>query len=53
MYTIHLQTGEVIRDSDNVVVAPCQSAEDPSFVAYIEWVKAGNQPTVVETEEII
>lgn len=48
MYTIYLLRGEVVRDADGKVVAPCQSATDPDFVAYIEWVNAGNQPTQVE-----
>jgi len=47
-YKIILSTGEVIRVSDLAVVAPCQSPEDPDFVAYIDWVNAGNQPDIVE-----
>ena len=46
-YTIILNTGEVIRNSDLKIVAPCQSAEDPDFVAYIDWINAGNQPEIV------
>ena len=46
-YKIILSTGEVIRDSDLVVVAPCQSTEDPDYVAYIAWINAGNTPTEV------
>lgn len=49
MYTIILDEGTVTRDSDGKVVAPCQSAEDPDFVAYINWVEAGNEPTVYNT----
>lgn len=45
MYTLKLSTGEV-RDIDGKVIAPCQSADDPAFVAYCEWVTAGNQPTI-------
>lgn len=49
MYTISRTTGEVVRVSDGKVVAPCQSAEDPDFLAYIRWVMVeGNQPTEVE-----
>lgn len=48
MYTINYATCEVVRVSDGKVVAPCQSAADPDFVAYIEWVEAGNEPTIVE-----
>lgn len=49
MYTIHLQTGEV-KDEAGVVVAPAQSSDDPAFVAYIQWVELGNQPTEITTE---
>lgn len=45
MYSIILSTGTVIRDSDQKVVAPCQSAEDPDFLAYNAWANAGNNPT--------
>lgn len=48
MYTISLSKGEVTRLSDAKIVAPCQSADDPDFVEYIEWVEAGNQPVIVE-----
>ena len=50
MYTIILDQGIVIRDSDGKVVAPCQSAEDPDFIAYNQWVEAGGQPTVYDTD---
>lgn len=46
MFTIYPETGEVIRNEDGRCVAPCQSADDPDFIAYIDWVNAGNQPTV-------
>lgn len=46
MYKIILQTGEVIREADGVVVAPCQSADEPNYVAYLEWVAQGNEPVV-------
>lgn len=49
MYTIILDEGAVMRDSDNVQVAPCQSVDDPDFVAYETWVEAGGQPTVLDT----
>ena len=48
MYTIYLLRGEVVRDSDGKIVAPCQSAEDPDFVEYTNWVKQGNQPLQLE-----
>lgn len=46
-YTLHVQTGTVTRDIDGLEVAPCQSADDPEFVAYIQWVEAGNEPRIV------
>lgn len=49
MYTIILDEGVVIRDSDAKVVAPCQSAQDPDFLEYILWVEAGNQPLILPT----
>ena len=50
MYTIILDQGIVTRDSDGKVIAPCQSADDPDFVAYNQWVEAGGQPTVYDTD---
>lgn len=47
-YTIKLTTCEVIRNSDNKVIAPCQSADDPDWLNYIAWVEAGNIPNEVE-----
>ena len=47
-YIISLTQGTVTRVSDGKIIAPCQSASDPDFVAYIEWVHAGNTPTEVE-----
>jgi hypothetical protein len=48
-YTLKLHYGEVVRDSDGKVVAPCQNADDPDFLAYLAWVEEGNAPTVDET----
>jgi hypothetical protein len=48
MYTFNSTTGEVVRDADGVVVSPCQSAEDPDFLAYVAWINEGNSPAVVE-----
>jgi hypothetical protein len=48
-YTIILDEGVVLRDSDGAQVAPCQSTQDPDFVAYIAWVEAGGEPTILET----
>lgn len=47
-YTLHVQTGTITRDIDGLEVAPCQSADDPEFVAYIQWVEAGNEPRTVD-----
>jgi hypothetical protein len=47
MYSLDLNTGIVTLDSDGTVVAPCQSAEEPNFIAYKEWVMAGNEPNII------
>ncbi|BDU76290.1 hypothetical protein [Mesoterricola sediminis] len=47
-YTVSLSLGTVTRNEDGKIVAPCQSPEDPDFMAYIAWVEAGNQPDIVE-----
>lgn len=46
-YTINLSTGEVTRVSDSKIVAPCQSPEDPDFIAYLTWIYEGNEPLVI------
>lgn len=46
-YAIDLDTGIVTRLVDNMVVAPTQSVDELNYVAYIEWVNAGNEPTVL------
>jgi hypothetical protein len=51
MYTIILETGTVIRDSDGVIVSPCQSVDEPNYSDYINWVNAGNSPAVGEHVE--
>ncbi len=48
-YTIILDEGIVVRDSDGRVVAPCQSDQDPDFLAYNDWANAGGQPTLIPT----
>ena len=50
-YTIILSEGTVTRMSDSKVIAPCQSDKDPDFLAYIEWVNAGNQPVIIVEPE--
>jgi len=47
MYTVSISQGTVTRD-DGIIVAPCQSVDEPDFVAYIAWIDAGNQPLIVE-----
>ena len=49
-YTIYLDQGQAVRDSDLKVVAPCHSSEDPDFLAYIAWINAGNQPTIIQSD---
>ncbi len=51
MYTVILDEGIVLRDADQKVVAPCESADDPDFVAYGAWVEAGNSPLVLDTRQ--
>lgn len=48
MYRIILDEGVVLDEFDNQV-APCQSIEEPAFIAYIDWVNLGNQPEVIDT----
>ena len=48
MYTVVLKQGSVIRDSDQKIVAPCQSDQDTDFLAYIAWVNSGNEPLTIE-----
>ena len=49
MYTMILDQGTVTRDSDGKIIAPCESDLDPDFLAYIEWVNAGNQLVTLDT----
>lgn len=48
-YTIILDEGIVIRDSDGAQIAPCQSVDDLDFIAYNAWVEAGGEPTILDT----
>jgi len=52
MYTLSLYQGTVTRNSDDKVVAPCESEFDPDFMEYIAWVNSGNQPTIVDGESV-
>ena len=47
-YTLHIQSGTATRDADGVEVAPAQSVSDPDYVAYVEWINAGNQPRILD-----
>jgi hypothetical protein len=47
MYTIVYEEGNVYRDSDGKIVAPCESATDPDFLEYIAWVNDGNEPRYI------
>lgn len=50
MYTMILDEGIVIRDSDQKVVSPVESATDPDFIAYNSWAQTpGNTPTIYNT----
>lgn len=51
MYTIILDQGTVIRDSDGKIVAPCDSELDPDFVTYQNWVESGGLPRILTTAE--
>ena len=48
-YTIILDEGVVLRDSDGVQVSPCQSVDDADFIAYNAWIEAGGEPAVLDT----
>jgi hypothetical protein len=53
MYTLILDLATVIRNSDGVIVSPCQAVDDPLFVDYQTWVQLGNQPTMINTEQLL
>lgn len=53
MYTIYTNTGNVKRNSDQKIVAPCQSVDDPDYVEYVTWVAQGNQPTEEFEPEVV
>ena len=48
MYRLIVDEG-VVLDEFGVQVAPCQSVNDLAFVAYIQWVEAGNNPEIIDT----
>lgn len=49
MYTLITNTGQVYRDSDNVLIAPCQDTTNQNYIDYVNWVTAGNAPTEVSS----
>ena len=51
MYTIILDEG-IVLDNDGVVILPCQSIDDPLFIAYNEWIIAGNKPVILDTRSV-
>lgn len=53
MYSLHIQNGTVTRDTDDKTVAPCQDADDIDFIAYINWVEAGNAPKIIDEPTLI
>jgi len=51
-YTIIVDEGLVLRDSDQQIIYPCQNVEDEDCVEYTNWVKNGNQPIIYDTRPI-
>lgn len=43
MYTLILNLGEVIRDSDGVIVAPCEDRNHKDYQDFLDWQKAGGE----------
>ena len=44
-YSYYPDYSSVVRDSDRIRVAPCQSVDDPDYAAYVAWVEEGNIPS--------
>lgn len=53
MYTLTVNLGIVIRNSDGKQIAPCQSADDADLIAYNLWVEAGNHPIEIYAEDAV
>lgn len=51
MYTLHINTGRVTRDSDSVVVAPTTNPDGQDYQDYLAWVAAGGVQTEVYDPE--
>lgn len=58
MYTQITTTGDIIRDSDGLVVSPCQDYYSPEHQAFIAWSEAGGElvyddtPVVTVPDEV-
>jgi hypothetical protein len=50
MYTVIPEKGVVVRNTDGVVISPCQSYTDEAYVEYTTWVLAGNTPSIQHYE---
>ena len=46
MYYIDKETGYIKRSSDNKIVSPIEDVNDPDYIEYLNWVKAGNDPII-------
>lgn len=46
MYTSRTYYGDVIRDSDGVVVAPTSDLNNPDYLAYLAWLSPWNHPKI-------
>lgn len=51
-YTIILDEGVVLRDSDGAQVAPCQSADDLDFMLYASYIDSGGEVSQVASRNI-
>lgn len=51
MYTLHVNTGVVTRDSDAVAVAPTGNPNGADYQAYLAWVAGGGVQTEVYDPE--
>lgn len=46
MYIQKLYFGQIIRESDNKVISPCENEQDTDLLEYVAWLVSGNTPTV-------
>ena len=47
MYTIILDEGLCIRDSDQKQIAPCENPLDNDFMDYLAWIQMDNEPLTI------